>query len=259
MDKRKKKTLPKISIITVVLNGQKSIERCLKSVINQNYPKNKIEYIVIDGGSTDKTVSIIKKYKKKINYWHSKKDKGLYDAMNIGISKSTGNIIGILNSDDYFYPNAFKTISEYFNKFNIDFLFGSVLKKRIYHNFIPSKIWYTFNFYPSHSVSFFISKKAQKKIGKYNIKIKYSADRDLFYRMIKKFDLFGLPTKKNEVLGKFNIHGFSSKIPFLDKMLEEIKIRLSNKENIIQVFLVLIIFLNYYFMKFLINKIKSNK
>ena len=103
---KKKNTLPKISVITVVLNNDKYIERCLKSVINQNYPKNKIEYIVIDGGSIDKTVSLIKKFQKKITYWHSKKDMGLYDAMNFGIKKSTGDIIGILNSDDFYNKNA---------------------------------------------------------------------------------------------------------------------------------------------------------
>ena len=127
--------LPKISIVTVVLNQDKKIERSIKSVLNQNYPKNKIELIVIDGGSKDKTLTKIKKYKKQIKYWHSKKDKGLWDAMNIGIKKTSGDIIGILNADDYFYKNALKIVSKYFVKNKIDFLFGSVLKKRIYHNF----------------------------------------------------------------------------------------------------------------------------
>ena len=79
--------------------------------------------------------------------------------MNIGIKKTSGDIIGILNADDYFYKNALKIVSKYFVKNKIDFLFGSVLKKRIYHNFKPEKILYTFNFYPSHSVSFFIKRK----------------------------------------------------------------------------------------------------
>ena len=70
--------LPKISIITAVMNGDKYLEKCLKSVSGQNYPKKKIEHIVIDGGSTDNSVSIIKKNKKNIKYWHTKKDNGLY-------------------------------------------------------------------------------------------------------------------------------------------------------------------------------------
>ena len=98
-----------ISIITVVLNGEKTLERTIKSVINQSY-KN-FEHIVIDGGSTDGTIKILKKYSKKISYWKSEKDKGIYDAMNKGIKKSKGNIIGILNSDDYYLKNALKIVN----------------------------------------------------------------------------------------------------------------------------------------------------
>jgi len=243
--------LPKISIITPVMNGEKQLEKCLKSVSNQNYPKKYIEHIVIDGGSTDNSVSIIKKNKKNIKYWHTKKDRSLYDGINIGLQRCTGDIIGILNSDDYFYKNTFKTISKYFNKSNIDFLFGSVAKKKIFHNFYPSKLWYTFNIYPSHSVSFFIKRKIHKKIGNYNLKFKYSADRDLFYRMIAKFKLVGMATKRSEVFGKFNLFGISSRVPFLTKIYEEFRIRIFNRQNFFQVFLVTIAYLAYY----LLNKI----
>ena len=249
--------LPKISILTVVLNGDKTINKCIKSVIAQSYPSHKIEHVIIDGGSQDKTISIIKRYQHKIAYWHSKKDKGLYDAMNIGLKKCTGDIVGILNSDDFFDKNALKTVSKYFIKYKIDFLFGSVKKSRIYHNFFPEKLWYTFNIYPSHSVGFFIKKSAQKKVGNYNIRFKYSADRDLIYRIIKKQKMKGLSTKKNEVLGTFNLGGLSSKLSFMEKILEETKIRLSNKQNIVQILSVLIIFLIYYFFKSL--QIKKNR
>ena len=127
--KKKNTNLPKISIITVVLNGDKTINKCIKSVIAQSYPSHKIEHIVIDGGSSDKTISIIKKHQNKISYWQSKKDKGLYDGMNIGLKKCTGEIIGILNSDDFFNNNALKIVSKYFSKYKIDFLFGRVKKK----------------------------------------------------------------------------------------------------------------------------------
>jgi len=240
--------IPKISIITPVLNGEKYLAKCIKSVANQNYPKKKIEHIVIDGGSKDNTIKIIKKYKKKIKYWHSKKDNGLYDAMNIGLKKCNGEIIGILNSDDFYYRNTFNIIAKYFNSKKIDFLFGSVLKQRIYHNFFPEKLWYTFNIYPSHSVSFFITKKAHKKIGNYDLKFKYSADRDLIYRMIKKYRLVGLPTKKKEVFGKFNLYGISSRISFFTKFLEESRIRLNNKQSLIQVFFISIIYFCYFIL-----------
>jgi glycosyltransferase involved in cell wall biosynthesis len=252
--KKKNTNLPKISIITVVLNGDKTINKCIKSVIAQSYPSHKIEHIVIDGGSSDKTISIIKKHQNKISYWQSKKDKGLYDGMNIGLKKCTGEIIGILNSDDFFNNNALKIVSKYFTKYKIDFLFGSVKKSRIYHNYFPERLWYTFNIYPSHSVGFFIKKSAQKKIGNYNIKFKYSADRDLIYRIIKQKKLKGLATKKIEVLGTFRLNGLSSKVSFVKKMFEEVKVRFSNKQNIIQIIAILIIFLIYYLFRLLINK-----
>ncbi len=250
----KKTQLPKISIITPVMNEAWNLKKCLKSVSNQNYPKKKIEHIVIDGGSIDNTVSIIKKNKKMIKYWHSKKDKGLYDAMNIGLQKCSGEIVGILNSDDFYYKNTFKIVAKYFNNYKIDFLFGSVVKQKVFHNFYPEKLWYTFNIYPSHSVSFFIKKKTQKKIGKYNLKFKYSADSDLFYRMITKYNLVGTATKRSEIFGKFNLFGISSRVPFLTKVFEEIKIRLFNKQNFIQVFLVTIAYLTYYSIKQIIKK-----
>ena len=244
---------PKISIITVCLNSEKTIKRCIDSVLSQNYPKNKIEYIVIDGGSIDKTTKIIKQKSNKIFYWHSKKDKGIYDAMNKGLKKCNGEIIGILNSDDFFYKNTFKIVAKYFNQSKIDYLFGSVLKRRVYHNFLPHKLWYTFNIYPSHSVSFFIKKKIQKKVGKYNIKFNYSADRDLFYRLIKNKKFVGTSTYKNEVFGKFDMHGISSKVSFFQKNLEEIRIRLFNKENFLKVFLIFFVYSFYFLLKKIVS------
>ena len=75
--------------------------------------------------------------------------------MNIGLKKCTGEIIGILNCDDFYYKNTFKIVAKYFALSNIDFLFGSVVKQKIFHSFYPTKLWYTFNIYPSHSVSFY--------------------------------------------------------------------------------------------------------
>ena len=93
-----------VSIITIVYNGEENIERAIQSVVGQTY-KN-IEYIVIDGGSTDNTVSIIEKYESKYAYLVSEKDSGIADAFNKGIKKASGNLIGILNSDDWYEPNA---------------------------------------------------------------------------------------------------------------------------------------------------------
>ena len=90
----------KVSIITVVLNKAEYIEACIHSVINQDY--NDIEYIIIDGGSIDGTIDIIRRYEYRIAKWISEPDRGIYDAMNKGISMASGDVIGILNADDMY-------------------------------------------------------------------------------------------------------------------------------------------------------------
>lgn len=103
-----KEEIPLVSIITVVYNGVKTIEQTIQSVLNQTYES--IEYIIIDGGSTDGTIDIIKNYEEKITYWVSEPDNGLYDAMNKGIIKAKGKLIGLINSDDWYEPNAIELI-----------------------------------------------------------------------------------------------------------------------------------------------------
>lgn len=101
-----KKLTPLVSIITVVYNGEKYLEQTILSVINQSYIN--IEYIIIDGGSTDGTLTIIDKYKESIDCWVSEPDKGLYNAMNKGIRKAKGELIGMINSDDWYETDAVK-------------------------------------------------------------------------------------------------------------------------------------------------------
>ncbi len=107
--KNNKKNEPLVSVITVVLNNQKYLTKSINSVLKQSY-KN-FELIIIDGGSTDGTLEILRKNNNKIDFWISEKDKGLYDAMNKGIRLSRGSIISILNSDDTYYRNAIKIMN----------------------------------------------------------------------------------------------------------------------------------------------------
>ena len=106
----------------------------------------------------------------------------------------------MINSGDTFNSKALKIVKSYFiNNANLDFLFGSVMKKVLHYGYKPYKINWSFNFYSSHSSGFFIKNEAQKKIGLYNTKFKLSADYDLFFRILKK-KLNGMATRKNEIL-----------------------------------------------------------
>ncbi len=116
--------LPLITIVTVVYNGEKYLEDTIQSVINQTYPN--VEYIIIDGGSSDGTLDIIKKYENYIDYWVSEKDKGIYDAMNKGITVSLGNIIGTLNSDDIYLSNSLLKVAEFFINQKADIYYGDL-------------------------------------------------------------------------------------------------------------------------------------
>ena len=112
----------KLSIITITLNNFKTIEQTIKSVVDQNY--SNLEYIVIDGGSTDGTLKILEKYKNKFKYFKSSPDKGVYDAMNKGIAQATGDLIGFVNGGDFIYENTLNNLNEVFSKQNTNFFFS---------------------------------------------------------------------------------------------------------------------------------------
>lgn len=119
-----KNNLPKITIVTVTYNSEKYLEETIKSVIQQNYPN--LEYIIIDGASTDETINIIKKYEKYLTYWISEPDGGMYEALQKGFDKSTGDIMSWINSDDMYHPNAFLSVAEIFtNLQKVEWLTGA--------------------------------------------------------------------------------------------------------------------------------------
>ena len=156
------KTIPrsmaKISIITICYNSEKTISKTLKSLKSQTFKD--FEHIVIDGGSTDGTLEIIKN-EKHITKWISEKDQGIYDAINKGLKISKGTYINTINSGDYYYSSeSLNIIKKYFEKNNVSFIFGAVLKKKIHYKYEPNKMFWTFNFYPAHSSGFFFKKKS---------------------------------------------------------------------------------------------------
>jgi len=179
----------KVSIVTVCFNSEKYIADCIDSVLRQEY-KN-IEYIIIDGNSTDRTVDIIKSYKNRISKFISEPDKGIYDAMNKGIRLSTGKIIGILNSDDYFADNqVIGKVVDAFKNENIDALYGDVRfinpdnpEKTIRYysskNFKFSSFKY--GIMPAHP-SFYIKRIFFEKFGYYRTDYKIASDFELMLR-----------------------------------------------------------------------------
>ncbi len=239
----------KISIITVVKNSSNTIEKTIKSVLAQEY--RNLEYIIIDGGSTDGTLEIIKGYKKNISIFLTEKDNGIWDAMNKGIKLANGDLVGFLNSGDIYYPNTLETVNHYFIKNKIDFLFGSVEKYKLMHGYKPWKLSWSFGFYTSHSVGFFIKKDKHRMVGFYDQKF-LSADLNFFYKMIKKYKLNGISSKKNEIFGKFEKGGFSSKVNYIDHLKDLNQIRLNNNQNIFFVYFL-------FFIKILKKPIKFTK
>lgn len=117
---------PLVSVITVSLNSEGSIEKTIRSVIDQTY--RNIEYLVIDGGSTDGTLDIIRENENYIAYWLSEPDRGIYDAMNKGIVLCRGEIIGIINSDDWYLPDAIEQVVKAYREHrDVDVFFGDLL------------------------------------------------------------------------------------------------------------------------------------
>jgi len=181
----------KVSIITVVFNGAKYIRSAIQSILSQDY--DNIEYIVIDGGSIDGTVDIVKEYQDKISVFISEPDEGIYDAMNKGIALATGNVIGILNSDD-FYIDEFvieKVVKEFDEK-GVDSVYADLvfvnpnnLEKTIRYydssHFNPSRFAYGWT--PAHP-TFFVKKEIYDKYGVFRTDFKIAADFDILARFL---------------------------------------------------------------------------
>ena len=153
-----------------------------------------------------------------------------------------GSYFGYVNSDDILTDNALEILNKYINQNpDKDFIFGAVKKHwGVIYGYKPWKISFSWGFYSSHSTGFFIKTSSSKKVGEYNLKYKFSADYDYFYRMIVKHKLKGIGTKKTELFGIFRRGGFSSKLNFFEHFGEEIRIRLDNGQNKLLIALIII-------------------
>ena len=236
---------PLISIITVSFNSVSTIEKTILSIINQTYTN--IEYIIIDGGSTDGTVDIIKKYSDKISYWISEPDNGIYDAMNKGALKATGEYIQYINSSDIIYKN---TTTEDIIKIsdNADIIYGDlIVDKEIGKFHLTPAPLNDFNFrFPIFHPSTWIKKEI---LLQYMFDTQYTiaADFDLFRKLYfnkKKFNyipqIFIIFEGENGVSSSGSYKQWlenqiiiKSRFLFIKKILYRVKKRISNTKNIL--------------------------
>jgi len=181
---------PLISVVTVTYNAASVLEETILSVINQTYPN--IQYIIIDGGSTDGTIDIIKKYENRISYWISEPDKGIYDAMNKGINKATGEWINFMNAGDSFCDlDVIRDFVKELQDIDADVLYGGVKHIMPYGNKIlpplsPKNILHDM---PCSHQAIFIKTSVQK-FFLFDLKFKMAADYNLFYNLYNKGFIF---------------------------------------------------------------------
>ncbi len=185
--------MTKVSIITAVYNNGKTLADAMKSVLAQTYTN--IEYIIIDGASKDNTVNIIKEHEKLFGgrlKWISEKDNGIYDAMNKGIKMATGDVVGILNSDDYFTSNdVIERMVTAFDDKQLDAIYGDIhfirdgqpdkcVRYYSSKHFRPQ--WLRFGFMPAHP-SFYCRKEVFEKAGYYKTDYKIGSDYEMMVRL----------------------------------------------------------------------------
>jgi len=173
-----------ITIITVVYNTQRYIRQTIESIITQSY--NYIEYIIIDGGSTDGTVDIIKEYESHISYWSSEPDDGIYDAMNKGISKATGDYIAFINADDWLERNALEEVVKVAREGSVGYIYGDlnqIRDERVVGVHVADLGRYRQNTPIGHQ-ALFVQSKILKEIP-FDTRYKIMADYDSMVKLIK--------------------------------------------------------------------------
>lgn len=198
-----------ISIITATFNSAKTLKDTIQSVLRQT--NKDFEYLIIDGGSTDETIDIVKSYESEFSgrlKWVSEKDHGIYDAMNKGIKMASGDVVGILNSDDYFTSDdILQTVDNAFKSHEIDAIYGDIhfirdgnLQKcvRYYSSRMFRPFWLRFGFMPAHP-SFYCKREIFDKAGLYSLDYKIGADYEMMVRLFKRHKIKSLYVNKDFV------------------------------------------------------------
>ena len=198
-----------ISIITATFNSAKTLKDTIQSVLRQT--NKDFEYLIIDGGSTDETIDIVKSYESEFSgrlKWVSEKDQGIYDAMNKGIKMASGDVVGILNSDDYFTSDdILQTVDNAFKSHEIDAIYGDIhfirdgnpqkcIRYYSSRMFIP--FWLLFCFMPAHP-SFYCKREVFEKAGLYSLDYKIGADYEMMVRLFKKYRIMSQYINKDFV------------------------------------------------------------
>ena len=208
---------PKITIVTPSYNQGQYIEQTIRSVILQNYPN--LEYIVIDGGSTDNTIEILKKYDQFITYWVSEPDKGQSDAINKGITRATGDVFNWLNSDDYYSPNALLTVSELFMKNAANVVCtscnyvdkqGNIIKVNPPTHIYPTWVE-TLGQAGINQLGMFFRLDRIKQLGGVNTHLHYSMDWEMWLRYLLQFGQDNI-IRNEAVTANFRLHDDSKTV-----------------------------------------------
>ncbi|MBE7382479.1 MAG: glycosyltransferase [Leptolyngbya sp. SIO1E4] len=175
----------KISVITPVFNAASTIEKTILSVINQPINSD-LEYIIVDGGSTDGTQEVVNRYSDQISLFISEKDRGVYDAMNKGVDRATGDIVGIINADDWYNEGALKIVEDAFSQeSSIDILYSPIenyLQGQHFNTFVPGALENLYIKFVLNHPSCFVKKDVYTAIGKFNLKYAIAADYDFILR-----------------------------------------------------------------------------
>lgn len=199
---------PIISIITVVFNAAKTLEQTILSVLSQSYANK--EYLIIDGGSTDGSVEIIQKYASQLAFWVSEPDKGIYDAMNKGISRAKGELIGILNADDWYEPEIFTAVANRYLETGKNQVIHGMMRnfqQEQFYNITGNSILRLRYDMIQHPTCF-VPKKIYDIHGCFDLKYSHSGDYDLIMRLVKSEIPFSF---LEMILVNFRLGGNSSK------------------------------------------------